>query len=191
MRDNVKTLTVMYGVREWYIERNAFQRFLTQDPELKLFLNSKGCQIREHYTTDNKYDADFGISAMASLFETCGEPQKDNRGGPWTPTPEKALIELPTTKNHAWVSELVNQLIIWQPSGMKAATKTDLVMALWFAEIGIRKILDRNNIKRTHLQSQFMTSAQKQKQQVISLKDARERLQIERATAQYQAGGSG
>jgi hypothetical protein len=61
-------------LNEWVIERNAFQRFLTQDEELKSFLRARGCKLTEHYTTENKYDADFGIQTMAPLFLTCGEP---------------------------------------------------------------------------------------------------------------------
>jgi hypothetical protein len=83
MRDTVKRLTEMYGIHEWVIERNAFQRFLTQDEELKSFLRSHGCKLTEHYTNENKYDSDFGIATMAPLFLSCGEPASNGGGGKW------------------------------------------------------------------------------------------------------------
>ena len=180
MRDQVKILTDKYHINEWVIERNAFQRFLTQDRELTDFLHSRSCKLTEHYTTANKFDADFGISAMAPLFLSCGEPQGDNRGSVWIRTPDKALIELPNPKQNAWVAELINQLVVWQPSGMKVAQKTDLVMALWFTEIAIKRIVDRGKKRVTHTSSPFMSRGAKNRQQVISLRDIREERQRER-----------
>jgi hypothetical protein len=54
-------------------------------------------------------------------------------------TPETALIELPAPVQNAWVAEFINQLVVWQPSGMKQNQKTDLVMAGWFCEIACKR----------------------------------------------------
>lgn len=160
MRETIFRLTDTYHINEWVIERNAFQRFLTQDDELVKFLRGRGCRLTEHYTTENKYDADFGISAMAPLFLTCGEPPINGGDGMWKKTPETALIELPATRQNAWVGELVNQLVIWQPSGMKQGAKTDLVMALWFTEIAIKRMLGHGRTRQTHADNPFASRAQ-------------------------------
>ncbi|HEY9512910.1 MAG TPA: hypothetical protein VIQ48_10105, partial [Rhodanobacter sp.] len=174
IRDTMKRLTLTYGIHEWVIERNAFQRFLTQDEDLLKFLRTQGCKLTEHYTTDNKYDADYGIAAMAQLFMTCGEPPSNGGDGAWRKTPEKALIELPSPKQNAWVGELVNQLVIWQPSGMKQGAKTDLVMALWFCEIANRRLLGRNRQMASHVPNPFLSRARAKGRHVVNLAEYRE-----------------
>ena len=174
IRDTMKRLTLTYGIHEWVIERNAFQRFLTQDEDLLKFLRTQGCKLTEHYTTDNKYDADYGIAAMAQLFMTCGEPPSNGGDGAWRKTPEKALIELPSPKQNAWVGELVNQLVIWQPSGMKQGAKTDLVMALWFTEIANRRVLGRNRQMASHVPNPFLSRARAKGRHVVNLAEHRE-----------------
>lgn len=164
-----KELTDKYKIQEWVVERNAFQRFFAQLPEIKEFAQSRGCRITEHYTTANKADSDWGIQTMAPLFETCGEPNPKNPSGKWDQTPDKALIELPSVRQNEWVAPLVQQLIIWQPEGMTQHSKTDLVMALWFTHIAFMKVLRRKRKKPTHLQSPFMTPNGRKRQQVIDL----------------------
>jgi len=176
MRDTVKRLTDTYGISEWVIERNAFQRFLTQDDDLTSFLRSRGCRLTEHYTHQNKYDADFGIAAMAPLFLTCGKPPKSNTGGVWDKTPESALIELPSARQNAWVSELVNQLVVWQPSGMKQLQKTDLVMALWFTEIAVKRILNHGKTRMTHMSNPFASGARIGARTVVNLAEYKREL---------------
>lgn len=174
MRETIYRLTETYRINEWVIERNAFQRFLTQDEQLLQFLRSHGCKLTEHYTTDNKYDPDFGISAMAQLFLTCGEPPNNKGDGEWKRTPEKALIELPNHKQNAWISELINQMVIWQPSGMKQSAKTDLVMALWFTEIAFRRLLHRGQKRPTHANNPFASTARIRERQSYDVHDYRE-----------------
>jgi hypothetical protein len=169
MRDRVKYFTELYKINEWVIERNAFQGFLTQDEDLNQFLRSRGCRLRPHYTTENKYDADFGIASIAQLFLTCGEPPSGNRGGSWIKTPEKALMELPNGKQNAWVPELINQLVVWQPKGMKKRQKTDLVMAFWFTEIAIKDVVERGRKQITHFHTAFMSKSARSQQKVISI----------------------
>lgn len=176
IRDTVKRLTDTYKINEWVIERNAFQRFLTQDPELTTFLRGRGCKLTEHYTTDNKYDADYGIAAMAPLFLTCGEPPSNGGGGSWRRTPETALIELPSQRQNAWVAELINQYVIWQPSGMKQGAKTDLVMAAWFTEIAIQRMLGHGRTRQTHADNPFASRGRLKERQVIDLASYREGL---------------
>lgn len=159
MRQQVKFFTDKYHINEWVIERNAFQRFLTQDPELTQFLRSRGCILTEHYTTENKFDADFGIQTMAPLFESCLQPNKSDH-----------LIALPSTLKNNWCAELVQQLVIWEPQGMSQKSKTDLVMALWFTEIAAKRVLGRNRRQMgAHRNTPFTSTATRQKQKVVSL----------------------
>lgn len=171
MRDTVKRLTDTYRIHEWVIERNAFQRFLTQDDDLRNFLHSRGCQLTEHNTNRNKYDADFGIAAMAPLFLTCGRPPSNGGGGRWLKTPETALIELPSPVQNAWVGELVNQLVTWQPSGLAQHHKTDLVMATWFCQLAFNRILEAGRRSVTHMDNPYAARSRLRARTVVDLQE--------------------
>lgn len=174
LRDTVKHLTDLHHIDEWVIERNAFQRFLSQDPELREFLFTRGCRLTEHHTSTEKLDPDFGVMSMAPLFLSCGTPQEGNRGGPWTKSPpEKALIELPSPRQNLWVQNLISQLIVWQPSGMRQKQKTDLVMAGWFCEIACKRILGFGQRKMTHLDNPYAARGAIRSRSVINLAEAR------------------
>lgn len=153
MREAIKTLTERFGVHEWRIEKNAFQTMLTQDREIRDFLANKGCVLKEHHTGTNKWDADFGVASMALLFDG----HADNR----------QLIELPSTQGHEGVKALVEQLITWAP---ETKNKTDTVMALWFAEIRAREIVDTFQGKY-FLDNPFATPWQQSQRMVVNLDD--------------------
>lgn len=118
IRDIIKELTTQYDINEWRIERNSFQAFLTQDPELQEWLGSQGVRLAEHYTGKNKWDPLYGVASMAILFEL-------------------QLIDMPGLNRPEAIKQLVEQLIVWSP---ETEAKTDMVMALWFAEIRAREI---------------------------------------------------
>jgi hypothetical protein len=165
----VQRLTEQYSINEWVIEANAVQRFISQIPQIERWLRTRGCKITPHQTNKNKRDPDFGVQSMAQLFLSCGHSPEGKPDAMWIKTPDKALIELPTPRQNAWVSELINQLVIWQPSNMVRGQKTDLVMALWFNHIAAQQILGRNR-KRTYFQdSPFLTPAGIAKRGVINL----------------------
>lgn len=175
MRENVKRLTDMYGIQEWVIERNAFQRFLTQDPELMQFLQSRGCKLTEHYTTANKRDETFGVMGMAPLFESC--LAQDPKTGEFKRSTANSLIELPSTRQNAWAQELESQLIVWQPDGMAVATKTDLVMALWFTNIAASRVIGFSRRQTPKfVDNPWLSSARKGSRRVINMRDYRESL---------------
>jgi hypothetical protein len=174
LRDTVKRLTDQYGIAEWCVERNAFQRFLTQDPELNIFLRSRGCKMTEHYTTANKVDPDFGVMSLAPLFETTGEPPKNNGGGMWRRVSEGDLIELPDDRQSAWCSALVQQLIAWEPSGLSQRQKTDLTMALWFCEIVAKRLLSKTRKMPTHTDNPFASRGALRSRGVVNLREYRE-----------------
>lgn len=173
MREKIQYLTETYSINEWVIERNAYQRSITQDRDLINYLRSRGCRLTEHTTGTNKFDSDFGIATMGPLFETCGEPDPKNPSGKWRRTPDRALIELPAKVQNDWVSDLVQQLIVWEPSGMAQKQKTDLVMALWFTEIAVKRVLNRGKKKQYYRESPFTTTAARRGRTVINLADIR------------------
>lgn len=165
MKETIKRLTLTHRVQEWVIERNAFQRFLTQDDELRGWLNAHGAILREHYTHgQNKFDEDYGVAAMAPLFESCWE---DSESGPERRV-EGGLIDLPNPTMAGFCTDLVNQLVTWQPQARKRQL-TDMVMALWFTEIAFRRILDNSSSMPDHMPNRFANRGGMRGRQVIDL----------------------
>lgn len=145
IRNLIFSWTERYGITEWRIEKNAFQTMLTMDREVLDFLRSRGAVLREHHTGAwNKWDADFGISAMAGLFSG------------WEN--ERNLIELPGYQNNQMVRDLMEQLTTWAPDASRHV-KTDIVMALWFCMIACQERVQ--NMTRyqghNHMTSHFHT----------------------------------
>lgn len=123
IRQLMKDWTVKYRIQEWRVEKNAFQIMLTQDREVREFLAQRGAILKEHFTGGNKWDIDFGVASMSMLFE--GHQEKRN------------MIELPSREKSEGCKALVEQLVTWFP---ETKGKTDIVMALWFAEIRCREL---------------------------------------------------
>ena len=154
IRATIKELTEKYGIVEWRIEKNAFQQFLTQDPELSSWLGSQGAILAEHHTGRNKWDAGFGVASMAALFDF-------------------ELIELPSPHDSEAVKQLIEQLIVWSP---ETKAKTDMVMSMWFAEIRAREIckasaLDGDGGVKMFTPNRFLSRRGRRQQQVINLND--------------------
>lgn len=171
LRATVKRLTQQYGIREWRVERNAFQRFLSQDPELTMWLANSGCLLREHYTTaKNKWDEDFGVQSLAPMFLSCGTVDGDR----WTKNPDGGLIELPNAKLNPAIQEMVTQFITWIPEAKNQ--KTDLVMATWFAEIAARAFLGVESRKEHWRSSPFVSRHDLSTRQVVNLNELAESL---------------
>lgn len=184
MRERIQYFTELYNIHEWVIERNAFQRYITQDVDLINYLRAHGCRLSEHTTGTNKFDSDFGIATMGPLFDTAGRPNPHDPAGRWTRVPEQSLIDLPGKKGNGFVSELVQELIVWQPEGMMSRTKTDLVMALWFCEIAFKRKLNRGTKKHYFLDTPFTTKNSMANRQVISLS----KIKQERREAEMREG---
>lgn len=185
MREKIQYFTEVYGVQTWVIERNAYQRAITQDRDLINYLRSKGCHLKEHTTGTNKFDSDFGIATMGPLFMTCGQPDPKNPSGRWIRTPDSALISLPSKMQNDWCADLVQELVVWQPEGMAQKQKTDLVMALWFCEIEVKHLINRGKKKQYYRDTPFTSVGQLKKRKVISLVDikrARQEAEIAEGT---------
>jgi hypothetical protein len=121
IRETIKETTTSLLVNEWRIEKNAFQKFLSQDPELQVYLANLGVTIVEHFTGSGKWDEAWGVASMSLLFQN-------------------NLIEFPSTAKSEAVRQLVEQLVTWAPDVDKNH-KTDMVMALWFANIKCQEIM--------------------------------------------------
>lgn len=163
-----KDWAIEYKVNEFRVERNAFQRFLTQLPELRDWLTNRGILLREHQTTGkNKFDEEFGVETLAPLFLSCTQLVDDRL----VPLPDgSGQISLPSTRDAKAVSELVEQLQVWEPD-MAKTTATDLVMALWFAELGVRQYLLGARFESSHMRSKFTTRAGRRMQRTYDLNE--------------------
>lgn len=152
IREVIKELTELYGIHEWRIERNAFQAYLTQDPDIAEWLANRGIRLSEHTTGRNKWDVGFGVAAMAPLFDF-------------------KLIELPSTSKSEAVKQLVEQLITWSP---ETKAKTDMVMALWFACIRAQEICTAAALEggpNSHIQNRFLNRRGRARQVTVNLND--------------------
>ena len=156
IRSLIKDWTDKYNISEWRIEKNAFQTMLTQDREVREYLSSRGAVLREHHTGQNKWDTDFGVASLTTLFHGFEEGN--------------ALIEFPSTHASEGLKALIEQLVTWYPDSPKSQKK-DCVMAFWFAELACRdRLASANNFARSHSrQNMFHTRYDQSNQINISL----------------------
>ena len=156
IRSLIKDWTDKYNISEWRIEKNAFQTMLTQDREVREYLSSRGAVLREHHTGQNKWDTDFGVASLTTLFHGYEEGN--------------ALIEFPSTHASEGLKALIEQLVTWYPDSPKSQKK-DCVMAFWFAELACRdRLASANNFARSHSrQNMFHTRYDQSNQINISL----------------------
>ena len=156
MREHIFAVTKRYKPNEWRIEKNGLNAMVTQDNAIRQFVHEQGSRIYEHQTTGhNKWDPDYGVASLASLFLGALD------------IPPRALIAIPNNNTHRGINALVDQLVTWAP---ESGGKTDVVMALWFAELGCRKILESGNIN-PHVKNRWLTDGQRSRQTVINIDD--------------------
>jgi len=149
--DKIKEWTVKYRINEWRIEKNAMNLMVTQNREIRSFLGSRGCMLKEHFTGNNKWDADFGVASMSMLFD-------GGREG-------KAMIHLPSRSQNEGVKMLIEQLTTWFP---ETKSKTDTIMALWFAEIRARELVFEVE-SVFHVANQYQSPRDKDRTMTIDL----------------------
>lgn len=158
IRNMIREWTTKYGIVEWRVEKNAFQSMLTQDREVREFLASQGAVLREHFTGSNKHDVDFGVASMTTLWSGWED--------------KRQLIELPSTAISEAAKAMVEQLLIWHPAAPKTQ-KTDVVMALWFAELACRdRVAAMTNFSRSHVNNPFATRFDRSTRATVNLNDA-------------------
>jgi hypothetical protein len=112
--------------------------------------------ISGHTTDSKKWDSDFGVASMATLFEGW----QDGRN----------LIRLPSQTQSEAVRALVEQLCAWFP---ETKGLTDCVMALWFVEIRCRE-LTASDIDGWHMggTDEFLSARDREGQMVIDVDSA-------------------
>ena len=159
IRELMEEWVLKYKPQELRIEINAHQKAYALDDELRNWLAAHGCQLNSHFTGKNKWDTSFGVASMASLFGTT----RDNR------FQDNNLIELPSNEGSEGLKALVQQLITWKPETRNA---TDCVMALWFAVIKVRELMQKGSKLTQYTNNRWATRQQRQQRYSINLDDA-------------------
>ena len=123
------------------------------------YLSSRGAILREHHTGQNKWDSNFGVASLTTLFHGW---EDDN-----------ALIEFPSTHASEGIKTLIEQLVTWYPDAPKSQ-KTDTVMAFWFAELACRdRVSNARTFARSHSSlSMFHTPYDRARQYTVQLDEA-------------------
>lgn len=155
LREHIRRISQKYKPNEWRIEKNGLQTMISQDDEIRKIVHTYGARLVEHHTGGNKWDSDFGVASMAPLFLGATE------------TPPRPGILIPDNGTHKGVKAMIDQLVTWEPG---TNGKTDIVMALWFADLGARKMLEQGR-SNTHAPNRWLTRGQKAHRQVINIDD--------------------
>jgi hypothetical protein len=117
---------ILYGVRHWVLEDNAFQAMFLDDPRTRAWCHRNDVHVEGVSTYENKTDPIFGVSAMKRL---------------WVPNPQGIiLVDLPymDEASIAKTTLYVRQLKAHSDE-KKVKGKTDVKMAGWFPTKRIRK----------------------------------------------------
>lgn len=156
LRQMIFDWTERLGIREWRVEKNGFQSFLTQDREITQYLGARGVLLREHQTgAKNKWDSDWGVSSLEMLF----------RG--WQDG--TALLDLPQLNQNEAIRTFKEQLVTWYPDHPKDQ-KTDMVMAFWFAELAARDATKDLGRKVTNfMDNAFLSQNDRDNRRVIDI----------------------
>ncbi len=122
IKDQMIAFADQYPLTEVRVEMNGLQQQLFQyDFELVNKLTQRGIRLAPHTTGKNKWDPQFGVESMGPMFynKTVSLPWGD-------------------VNSCKKVGQLIEQLAQF-PMGQI----TDTVMALWFAELGARELVQR------------------------------------------------
>ena len=124
IKDQMTEFCSRYPISEVRVEVNGLQSQLFQyDQELVQALTSKGVRLAPHITHGrNKWDPQFGIESMGPMFYN-----------------KQISCPYGDINSRRKTNELHEQLAQF-PVGSE---NPDLVMALWFAELGIREMVQR------------------------------------------------
>lgn len=163
----LKDWTTKYSINEWRIEKNAVQAFITQLPEIRDFLSGHGCRLVEHQTYGNKWDPNMGVEGcLVPLFLSCAE----DIGGKLVGLPDgKGKIELPSPRHCRYVLDMCEQLKRWEPNNRRIVQ--DLVMAMWFCELGMKAYLRGGTGQLTHLRSPFASRGDMRRRGVFPIEE--------------------
>jgi hypothetical protein len=155
----IEDLVLKYKPQEFRVEGNAHQKAYSLDEDLRSWLSSYGVRLEAHFTGKNKWDTNFGVASMSTLFGTV----RDNK------FQGNNTIELPSTADSEGMKALVQQLITWKPN---TRGKTDTVMALWFAVLRAREFMQQNSNMARYANNRWATRAQSTRKVSINLDEA-------------------
>jgi len=159
IQDLIEEWVQKYRPQELRIEINAHQKAYALDDNLRQYLAQWGCQLNSHFTGKNKWDTSFGVASMAALFGNTRDGRfQDNN-----------LIELPSNEGSEGLKTLVQELITWKPD---TRNPTDCVMALWFAVIRVRELMQAGSRLQSYTQNLWATRAQKSNRVTININEA-------------------
>ena len=159
IRATIEELVQRYHPQEFRVEINAHQKAYALDDELRNWLAQYGVRLDAHFTGKNKWDTSFGVASMSNLFgtERDGKHQRNN------------IIELPSSEGSEGLKALTQQLLTCKP---ETRGKTDTVMALWFAVIRARELMQQASKTSSYLNNRWATRAQMNTRVAINLDDA-------------------
>jgi hypothetical protein len=159
IRATIEELVQKYHPQEFRVEINAHQKAYALDEELRNWLAQYGVRLDAHFTGKNKWDTSFGVASMSNLFgtERDGKHQRNN------------IIELPSSEGSEGLKALTQQLLTWKP---QTRAKTDTVMALWFAVIRARELMQQASRTSQYLNNRWATKAQMNTRVAVNLDDA-------------------
>ena len=159
IRAAIENYVEKYQPQEVRIEINAFQKAYEMDEELRNWLAGRGVRFTSHFTGKNKWDTSFGVASMSALFGSLRDGvHQDNN-----------LLELPSSEGSEGIKALVQQLITWKPD---TKGPTDCVMALWFAVIRARELIQRSSTVQPYTTNRWATRAQMGSRGSINLDEA-------------------
>jgi len=159
IRATIEELVIKYKPQEFRVEINAHQKAYSLDDDLRNWLAAYGVRLDAHFTGKNKWDTSFGVASMSNLFGTVREEkfQKNN------------IIELPSSEGSEGIKALTQQLLTWKP---ETRGKTDCVMALWFAVIRIRELMQAGSRTSMYTNNRWATRAQMENRYSLNLDEA-------------------
>ena len=159
IRATIEELVQKYHPQEFRVEINAHQKAYALDDELRNWLAQYGVRLDAHFTGKNKWDTSFGVASMSNLFgtERDGKHQRNH------------IIELPSSEGSEGLKALTQQLLTWKPD---TRGKTDTVMALWFAVIRARELMQQASRTSSYLNNRWATRAQMNTRVAVNLDDA-------------------
>ena len=159
IRATIEELVLKYKPQEFRVEINAHQKAYALDDELRNWLSVHGVRLDAHFTGKNKWDTSFGVASMSSLFGTERDGKFQNNN----------IIELPSSEGGEGLKALTQQLLTWKP---QTRGKTDTVMALWFAVIRIREVMQQASRTSQYTTNRWATRAQMDNRYAVNLDDA-------------------
>lgn len=157
IRTLIEEWVIKYAPMELIVEINAHQKSYALDEDLNQWLANFGVRLKPHFTGKNKWDTNYGVAGMATLFGTLRDGKPNNDG----------IIEMPDNTNEH-IKALTQQLITW-----KADTKnpTDVVMALWFCELRAKELINFGKNRKTHVDNRWASRRNVEEQYSVNIHD--------------------